>query len=510
MTMATFRRRRRRRRRGGEGSSTFQVESDKSSTFQVETGSDGSTITRADADGRVLLEGQLRKLGGKRNDQWQTVNVRLSSSGGLSWSSGSALRDQASGSQKHLSPAQIVSVATYADIGVYHAFEVVSAVKNGKVYKFAAESDEKCDAWIQAIDVVCIDARTKSVAASATGAGIPQLTRGDHDSNSLAVGDRVTWDGEHQLIRRGSVGTIIEIRADGKRVVEFSKASRPIRPEKLTLATDLASGVAVRIDAPTKSVAASGGDAGIPQSTGGDHDSNSLPVGDRAYFRVEHRAVIRSRSTRDSEEVGVLEEGDIIQVVEQRRVDGVVRVRFDRGWTSIESSGGVRLLRKVDFGAVASLAETPTPTDEGPFGADRIMDTTNNPLSASEFWTSLEARRTSRQSAERVVGRPADQQQREGPCPLFVLCLIQSCLLIYGSFWLVFKLGAISGVGEWVTLAHLGAMAAFAIAGFSIMLACHNLQALTDGSPRNSVWLIPCFQGCVRGGYMYEGFDSLG
>jgi hypothetical protein len=409
---------------------------------------------------------------------------------------------------------------------------------------------------------VRVDAPTKSVATSATGAGIPQLTRGDHDSNSLAVGDRVTWDGEHQLIRRGSVGTIIEIRADGKRVVEFSKASRPIRPEKLSLATDLASGVAVRIDAPTKSVAASGGDAGIPQSTGGDHDSNSLFVGDRAYFRVEHRAVIRSRSTRDSEEVGVLEEGEIIQVVEQRRVDGAVRVRFDRGWTSIESSGGVRLLRKVDhdsnslavgdrayfrvehravirsrstrdseevgvleegeiiqvveqrrvdgavrvrfdrgwtsiestggvrllrkvdFGAVASLAETLTPTDEGPFGADRIMDTTNNPL--------------------RVDMRPVDQQQREGPCPLFVLCLIQSCLLIYGSWWLVFKLGAISGDGEWVALAHLGAMAAFAIGGFCVMLACQNLQQLTDGSPRNSVWLIPCFRGCVRGGYEYD------
>jgi hypothetical protein len=36
------------------------------------------------------------------------------------------------------------------------------------------------------------------------------------------------------------------------------------------------------------------------------------------------------------------------QVVEQRRVDGISRVRFDRGWTSIKTSHGTRLLKKLD------------------------------------------------------------------------------------------------------------------------------------------------------------------
>ena len=100
---------------------------------------------------RTSKRGALRKLGGKQHDQWQPVEVELSASGGLSWTSGSASRDRLAGSQKTLTPEQMLSVAYYSDIGVEHAFEVVSSAKGGKVYKFSADSESDCDGWMAAI-----------------------------------------------------------------------------------------------------------------------------------------------------------------------------------------------------------------------------------------------------------------------------------------------------------------------------------------------------------------------
>jgi len=60
------------------------------------------------------------------------------------------------------------------------------------------------------------------------------------------------------------------------------------------------------------------------------------------------RAVIRVGSARDSEKAGILEIGEIIKVLEQRRVDGAVRVRFARGWTSVKTSSGGRLLERLE------------------------------------------------------------------------------------------------------------------------------------------------------------------
>ena len=112
----------------------------------------GTTATTVTAD--ASRRGALRKLGGKQHDQWQPVEVELSASGGLSWTSGSASRDRLAGSQKTLTPEQMLSVAHYSDIGVEHAFEVVSSAKGGKVYKFSAESESGCDEWMAAISGV--------------------------------------------------------------------------------------------------------------------------------------------------------------------------------------------------------------------------------------------------------------------------------------------------------------------------------------------------------------------
>jgi hypothetical protein len=49
--------------------------------------------------------------------------------------------------------------------------------------------------------------------------------------------DAVTWSGEHDLIPRGSVGEIIEVRGDGKLKVQFPNATNFIKPKNLKRAT---------------------------------------------------------------------------------------------------------------------------------------------------------------------------------------------------------------------------------------------------------------------------------
>ena len=125
--------------------------------------------------------GALRKLGGKQHDQWQPVEVELSASSGLSWTSGSASRDRLAGSQKTLTPEQMLSVAHYSDIGVEHAFEVVSSAKGGKVYKFSAESESGCDEWMAAISGV-IDLHNGGGASDPTVASFPNPSSSEMDA----------------------------------------------------------------------------------------------------------------------------------------------------------------------------------------------------------------------------------------------------------------------------------------------------------------------------------------
>jgi hypothetical protein len=50
------------------------------------------------------------------------------------------------------------------------------------------------------------------------------------------VGDKVTWSRQHALVPAGTVGKILEIRSDGKRVVEFPGATYAITTSSLTAA----------------------------------------------------------------------------------------------------------------------------------------------------------------------------------------------------------------------------------------------------------------------------------
>jgi len=163
---------------GSSNTTTFDVEGRGATAFEVET-------TRK--AGEVLRQGTLRKLGGKNKDRWDLVDVRLTD-GGLTWSSGSTVKDRATGSQKILAPDQMVSCSIFSDIGVQHAFEIVS--KAGKVYKFAATSDKECDAWILALSEL-IDGGVRSIdlGSDSDSGSEPESTNDSNDSNgSIGAG----------------------------------------------------------------------------------------------------------------------------------------------------------------------------------------------------------------------------------------------------------------------------------------------------------------------------------
>ena len=84
-------------------------------------------------------------------------------------------------------------------------------------------------------------------------------------------------------------------------------------------------------------------------------DSQELPEGSVTY-RMVHRAVVRAGFEMDSEQVGILETGTVVEMHEHRRNDnGQVRVRTGAdwdgedgaktvGWTSLTSRDGVEMM----------------------------------------------------------------------------------------------------------------------------------------------------------------------
>ena len=51
----------------------------------------------------------------------------------------------------------------------------------------------------------------------------------------------------------------------------------------------------------------------------------------------------------ESDKVGRLEEGEIIDVIEtQETASGTTRVHFDRGWASVTAKNGKQLLAKLE------------------------------------------------------------------------------------------------------------------------------------------------------------------
>jgi len=78
------------------------------------------------------------------------------------------------------------------------------------------------------------DMRTQGADKPMTQAEEDAATDAAAEAGTLVVGDRVIWSDEDELIPRGSIGEIVEIRTDGKRIVAFANATKPIKPQNLS------------------------------------------------------------------------------------------------------------------------------------------------------------------------------------------------------------------------------------------------------------------------------------
>jgi Ca2+-binding EF-hand superfamily protein len=65
------------------------------------------------------------------------------------------------------------------------------------------------------------------------------------------------------------------------------------------------------------------------------------------WLVAEKTVLLRQGARVNSAKVGMLKVGDMIEVLEWRAVDGVMRVRCARGWASLRSSNGTTLLKQV-------------------------------------------------------------------------------------------------------------------------------------------------------------------
>ena len=82
---------------------------------------------------------------GKNKDTWQEQEFTLTNEE-LWWTSKQV--------RKSVKLADMGTVAEWSDIGIGHAFEIITRVKDGKVYKFSATDDADRDAWIDQLRIV--------------------------------------------------------------------------------------------------------------------------------------------------------------------------------------------------------------------------------------------------------------------------------------------------------------------------------------------------------------------
>eukprot|EP01043_Picozoa_sp_COSAG02_P080015 COSAG02_NODE_18817_length_917_cov_0.913203_1_plen_113_part_10 len=65
-------------------------------------------------------------------------------------------------------------------------------------------------------------------------------------------------------------------------------------------------------------------------------------------YACVRRSVIRAGFEMDSEKAGTLEKGTEIEALEERtNAQGIIRVRFDGGWTSLATEAGLVVLEEV-------------------------------------------------------------------------------------------------------------------------------------------------------------------
>ena len=180
------------------------------------------------------------------------------------------------------------------------------------------------------------------------------VIREDFDKTSNKLGD----------LGAGEVITALETRFndDGQLRVQFeqgwvsmtSGSGKELLEEVSAEEVDAAATVDDATDAaepePDAEVAAEHSETGRsvePSEDGnGAADSAEQLAGE---YKAVGKVAVREAAELDSEQSGALVIGEVIEVLESKTLEsGQVRVRFDRGWTSLTSKAGKQLLVKVE------------------------------------------------------------------------------------------------------------------------------------------------------------------
>ena len=79
-----------------------------------------------------------------------------------------------------------------------------------------------------------------------------------------------------------------------------------------------------------------------------ERDTGDAHVERHARYKAVAPGVIRKAADMDSDKVGKLEQGEIVEVTEtEKTASGTTRVHFDRGWASVSAANGKLLLEKL-------------------------------------------------------------------------------------------------------------------------------------------------------------------
>ena len=100
---------------------------------------------------------------------------------------------------------------------------------------------------------------------------------------------------------------------------------------------------------PSSSWSVDVGGSGVRAGAGG--SAAPIPTASEeviAAFTAVVKSVVRSGAELDSEKVGVVNPGDEVLALAERRVGSTMRVRFSRGWVSVSSSDGATILESVE------------------------------------------------------------------------------------------------------------------------------------------------------------------
>jgi hypothetical protein len=141
----------------------------------------------------------------------------------------------------------------------------------------------------------------------------------------------------------------------------------------------------------------------VPIDEAEDQEDNSPRTTEAPKYKIVNRATLRASFDLDSDEVGILEPGDIIDVLQQKKnAHGQMHVKCEvydlaqftrgtQGWTSVRSRDGQTLMRPFPTGSFSSWKpfhlEAPAPAPPGDRGLEETLGITMVPeIYAQVLW----------------------------------------------------------------------------------------------------------------------------